>query len=61
LIDATARVSAKAIRGAKLIEYDGSAHGLLATQKERLIGDLLEFLRGGPSDQPSAIPIREIA
>ena len=43
-IDATGRVSASQIPGAKLIEYDGSAHGLFATDKERLIADLLAFL-----------------
>ena len=35
------------VPGAELIEYDGSAHGLFATDKERLIGDLLRFLGGG--------------
>ena len=44
-IDASARAAAKAIRGAELIEYDGAAHGLLATEKERITRDLLAFLR----------------
>lgn len=44
-IDATARESAKAIPHAKRIEYDGAPHGLFATHKERLTGDLLAFLR----------------
>ncbi len=57
-IDATAREAAKAIPGAELIEYDGSAHGLFATDKERLIGDLLNFLGGSTeADQRSAIPM----
>ena len=43
-IDATSRAAAKAIPGAKLIEYDGAPHGLTVTHKDRLIGDLLEFL-----------------
>ena len=43
-IDATGRESAKAIPGAKLIEYDGSAHGLFAIDKQRLIDDLTSFL-----------------
>lgn len=30
----------------KLIEYEGAPHGLFATHKERLTGDLLSFLRG---------------
>ena len=61
-IDATARESAKAIPGAELIEYDGSAHGLLATDKERLIGDLVAFLGGSAgTDQRSAIPLTATA
>ena len=61
-IDATARESAKAIPGAELIEYDGSAHGLFASDKERLIGDLVEFLGGSSAaDQRSAIPMNASA
>ena len=45
-IDLTARAAAKAIPGTKLVEYEGAAHGLFASHKERLIGDLLEFLGG---------------
>ena len=45
-IDLTARAAAKAIPGARLVEYEGAAHGLFASHKERLIGDLLEFLGG---------------
>ena len=44
-IDATAREAAKAIRGAKLIEYDGAPHGLFATHKQQLAHDLIAFLR----------------
>ena len=58
-IDATARESAKAIPNAQLIEYDGSAHGLLATDKQRLIGDLLTFLGDTGADQRSAIPLTQ--
>jgi len=64
-IDATGRVVAAKVPGAKLIEYDGSAHGLFATDKERLIEDLVQFLTGQPSamdpagDQRSAIPLRQ--
>ena len=60
-IDATARESAKAIPNAKLIEYDGSAHGLFAIDKERLIGDLVSFLGsvGTGSEQRSAIPMSQ--
>lgn len=44
-IDATGREAAKAIPQSKLIEYDGEPHGIFATQKERLTGDLLAFLK----------------
>ena len=43
-IDATARAGAKAIKGAKLIEYDGEAHGLFATAPDRLNKDLIQFI-----------------
>jgi len=54
-IDATGRVMAKQVPGAKLIEYDGSAHGVFATDKERLCDDLVAFLTGdaGRIDQQS--------
>lgn len=59
-IDATGRESAKAIPGAELIEYDGSAHGLFATDKQRLIDDLTRFLGGSTgADQRSAIPLTQ--
>jgi pimeloyl-ACP methyl ester carboxylesterase len=45
-IDATAREVAKAVPQARLIEYDGEAHGVFATQTERLKTDLLDFLGG---------------
>jgi pimeloyl-ACP methyl ester carboxylesterase len=60
-IDATARVVAKQVPGAQLIEYDGSAHGLFATDKQRLIDDLLAFLGTSGSDQRSAIPMSQPA
>ncbi|MEA3010564.1 MAG: hypothetical protein QOJ91_2256 [Sphingomonadales bacterium] len=43
-IDATARAVARAVPHARLIEYDGSAHGVFESDKERLIGDLVAFL-----------------
>jgi len=43
-IDSSARVAAKLIKGARLIEYDGEPHGLHATAKDRLSRDLLEFI-----------------
>ena len=42
--DATAHEAARAIPHAETIDYQGSAHGLFATDKERLIADLLGFL-----------------
>ena len=50
-IDLTARAAAKAVPSANLIEYDDGAHGIFASHKERLIGDLLDFLErlGAPS------------
>ncbi len=48
-IDATGRLAAKAIPHSTLIEYDGAAHGLFATHKERLIGDVMNFLQGARS------------
>ena len=59
-IDATAREVAKAVPGARLIEYEGSAHGLLASDKERLTSDIREFL-GSASSQRSAIPLNQTA
>ncbi|HUE79555.1 MAG TPA: alpha/beta hydrolase [Sphingomicrobium sp.] len=43
-IDLTARAAAQAITGSRLVEYDDAAHGVFASHKERLIGDLLDFL-----------------
>ncbi len=43
-IDASARIAVKGIPGAKLIEYKGAPHGLLATEKEGLTQNLLNFI-----------------
>ncbi|MGH6706576.1 MAG: alpha/beta fold hydrolase, partial [Sphingomicrobium sp.] len=59
-IDATGRVVAEQVPGAKLIEYEGSAHGLFASDKERLIADVCTFLEANvsaASEQRSAIPM----
>jgi non-heme chloroperoxidase len=61
-INATGKVVADTVPGARFIPYEGSAHGLFATDKERLIGDLVSFLtedvRGTLSDtSASAIPL----
>ena len=45
-IDPAARAAAQGIKSATLIEYDGSPHGLLATDKQRVTDDLLGFLKG---------------
>lgn len=47
-IDATGRVVAERVPGARLIEYMGEPHGLFATQQGRLTQDLLDFLGGKP-------------
>jgi pimeloyl-ACP methyl ester carboxylesterase len=62
-IDATGRVVADRVPGAELIEYDGSAHGLFATDKQRLIADLVAFLGSGSrgSEERPAIPMTETA
>lgn len=44
-IDISSRKAAAAIPDATLIEYDGAPHGLLASHKDRLIADVLAFLR----------------
>lgn len=44
-IDASGRQAAAGIAGSTLIEYDGAPHGLFASHKERLIADVLAFIR----------------
>ena len=44
-IDTSARQAASGIAGSKLIEYDDAPHGLLASHKDRLIQDVLQFVR----------------
>ena len=43
-IEPTGRAAAKAIKGARLIEYEGEPHGLFATAPDRLNADLLAFI-----------------
>jgi non-heme chloroperoxidase len=45
-IDASARAAAKGIANSTLIEYQGSPHGVLATDKTKVTKDLLKFLKG---------------
>ncbi|MDP3294631.1 MAG: alpha/beta hydrolase [Nevskia sp.] len=44
-IDASGRAAAQAVAQSTLIEYQGSPHGLFATDKDRLSADLIAFLR----------------
>lgn len=50
-IDATARVAAAMIEDVTLLEYSGSPHGLLETDRDQIVSDLLAFLNG---DAPAA-------
>jgi non-heme chloroperoxidase len=43
---ALGRATARGIRGAAMIEYDGVSHGLVVTEKDRVTRDLLGFLAG---------------
>ncbi|WP_293881191.1 alpha/beta hydrolase [Sphingomonas sp.] len=45
-IDGSAREAARLIRHARLVEYDGAPHATLATHKDEVIRDLVDFLRG---------------
>ena len=45
-IDLTSRTAAAAVPGSRLIVYEDGTHGLLASHKERLISDVLSFLKG---------------
>ena len=54
-IDATAREVARKVPQAQLIEYPGEAHGVFATQTERLTRDLLDFLSGRPLEENQAV------
>ncbi|MFM6829100.1 MAG: alpha/beta fold hydrolase [Novosphingobium sp.] len=49
-IDATARAVARAVPHATLLEYDGEPHGVFATQSDRLIRDILDFVSGRAAD-----------
>jgi non-heme chloroperoxidase len=44
-IDAAGRAAATAISHSTLVEYEGAAHGLFATEKARFTKDLLDFIR----------------
>jgi len=44
-IGASARLSSKLIRNARLEIYEGAPHGLYSTHKDRVNPDLLAFIR----------------
>ncbi len=44
-IGISGNLTAKAVRHARLVVYEGGSHGLVFTQKDRLNADLLAFLR----------------
>jgi pimeloyl-ACP methyl ester carboxylesterase len=44
-IDASARASAKLVKNATLLVYEGAPHGLPTTHKDKLNADLLAFLK----------------
>jgi pimeloyl-ACP methyl ester carboxylesterase len=54
-IDATARKVAAQVPQAELIEYQGEAHGVFATQQERLKNDLLAFLQNRRAELPQEV------
>jgi non-heme chloroperoxidase len=44
-IDAAGKASAKIVKNARLVIYEGAPHGLATTHKDRLNADLLKFLQ----------------
>jgi pimeloyl-ACP methyl ester carboxylesterase len=44
----TGRRTAALVPGARMLEYEGAPHGLIASHPARLAADLLGFVRGGP-------------
>jgi non-heme chloroperoxidase len=45
-IGASAMLSSKIIKNAKLVVYEGGAHGICTTEKDRINADLLAFIQG---------------
>lgn len=54
-IEPTAREVARKVPHAQLVEYLGEAHGVFASQTERLTNDLLAFLQGRPLQDPPEV------
>jgi non-heme chloroperoxidase len=50
----SSKKSAKLIRGAQEIYYPGGAHGITATQPDRVNADLLEFVKKGSKTSKAA-------
>ena len=50
----SSKKSAKLIKGAKDVYYPGGAHGITATEPERINSDLLEFLKKGSKSSTAA-------
>jgi non-heme chloroperoxidase len=44
-IEISGNISAKIMKDAKFLVYEGGAHGLIVTQKDKLNADLLAFLK----------------
>jgi non-heme chloroperoxidase len=44
-IDAAARQSAKLVKNAKLVVYEGAPHGMCSTHKDRVNQELLAFFQ----------------
>jgi pimeloyl-ACP methyl ester carboxylesterase len=53
-IETSGRPAAQGIKDSKLIQYDGSPHGVFATDTEKLIDDLKTFLDSVPAQQKQA-------
>ncbi len=45
-IAASAHIAAQILTQSELIEYDGAAHGILASHKDKVLADILKFLQG---------------
>jgi non-heme chloroperoxidase len=58
-IDNSSRRTAVAIPHARFVEYDGEPHGLLATRKDRVIADMIAFLRREEVGRDDAIDYRD--
>ncbi|MDQ6901612.1 MAG: alpha/beta hydrolase [Bacteroidota bacterium] len=60
-VDAAGRRMSKLLPSAKYIEYDGAAHGLFYTEKERLNQDLVDFISDSDDEDGSEKYLSNIA